>query len=61
VRFGSAAEGAADARSGGAIGLDGQLVDIPLYDHAKRLLAQMPPGRQSARVGVGIVNVSGDG
>jgi citrate lyase subunit beta/citryl-CoA lyase len=31
---------AALAEGRGAIGLDGALVDIPLYDHAKRLLAQ---------------------
>jgi citrate lyase subunit beta/citryl-CoA lyase len=34
---------AALAEGRGAIGLDGQLVDIPLYDHAKQLLAQCHP------------------
>jgi citrate lyase subunit beta/citryl-CoA lyase len=39
---------AALAEGRGAIGVDGQLVDIPFYEDAKRLLAQSHVANRSA-------------
>jgi citrate lyase subunit beta/citryl-CoA lyase len=50
---------AALAEGRGAIGLDGALVDIPLYDHAKWLLAHWQP-ESSARHSFSGVNRSAD-